>query len=41
MKKGVIIRPGYLWHWDNWIRISSGTVEQTQIFINALREVLE
>lgn len=41
MKKGVIIRPGYLWGWDNWIRVSTGTIEQTQIFIDTLREVLK
>lgn len=41
MKKGVIIRPGYLWGWDNWIRISTGTIEQTEIFIDALKEVLK
>lgn len=41
MKKGVIIRPGYLWGWDNWIRVSTGTIEQTEIFINALKSVLK
>lgn len=28
MKRGVIIRPGHLWGWDNWLRVSTGTVEQ-------------
>lgn len=41
MKKGVIIRPGYLWGWDNWIRVSTGTVEQTEIFIAALKTVVK
>lgn len=41
MKKGVIIRPGFLWGWDNWIRISTGTIRQTEIFISALKEVLK
>lgn len=38
-KKGVIIRPGFLWGFDNWIRVSSGTLDQTQIFIDALDEI--
>lgn len=41
MKKGVIIRPGYLWGWDNWIRISTGTIEQTEIFIKELKEIVK
>lgn len=40
MKEGIIIRPGYLWKWDNWIRVSSGTLEQTKKFIDALDRVL-
>lgn len=41
MKKGVIIRPGYLWGWDNWIRVSTGTLEQTEIFIKELKEIVK
>lgn len=41
LKRGVIIRPGFLWGYDNYIRISTGTVEQTQRFIDALDEVLK
>ncbi len=41
MKQGVIIRPGYLWKWDNWIRVSTGTLEQTEIFINKLDGILK
>jgi histidinol-phosphate aminotransferase len=40
MKKGVIVRPGYFWGWDNWIRVSAGTIEQTQFFLDKLGEVL-
>ncbi|SHH17178.1 histidinol-phosphate transaminase [Tepidibacter thalassicus] len=40
LEKGIIIRPGYLWNWDNWLRVSTGTLEQTQKFINRLDEVL-
>lgn len=40
MKRGVIIRPGYLWGWDNWLRVSTGTVEQTEKFITELKAVL-
>lgn len=41
LKKGVIIRPGYLWGWDDWIRVSTGTIEQTKIFIDELKKVLK
>lgn len=41
MKKGVIIRPGYFWGWNNWIRVSTGTLEQTQFFLDKLEEVLK
>lgn len=40
MKRGVIIRPGYLWGWDSWLRVSTGTVEQTEKFITELKAVL-
>lgn len=41
MKKGVIIRPGYLWGWDNWLRISTGTIEQTEKFIKELKAIVK
>ncbi len=41
MKRGVIVRPGYFWGWDNWIRVSTGTLEQTQFFLEKLEEVME
>lgn len=40
MKKGIIVRPGFQWGWDNWIRVSTGTEEQTHTFIEKLKEVL-
>lgn len=40
LKKGVIIRPGFLWGWDTWLRVSCGTMEATELFIEALDEVL-
>lgn len=41
LKKGIIIRPGYLWGWDSWLRVSTGTMEQTEKFIKRLDEVLK
>lgn len=41
MKKGIIIRPGFLWGWDNWLRVSTGTIEQTERFIKTLEEILK
>ncbi len=41
LEKGIIIRPGYLWNWDTWLRVSTGTMEQTEKFINKLDEVLK
>ena len=41
-KRGVIIRPGFLWgeQWKTWFRISTGTPEQMQYFIEKTEEVL-
>lgn len=36
LKRGVIIRPGFLWGWDSWLRVSCGTLEHTELFIEAL-----
>lgn len=41
LEKGVIIRGGFLWGWNSWIRVSTGTIEQTKIFIDILEEVLK
>lgn len=40
-KLGVIIRPGFLWGFENHIRVSSGTLEQTEIFIKALDQIVK
>lgn len=40
LKRGIIIRPGFLWNFDKWNRVSTGTIEQTKIFIQALKEIL-
>lgn len=40
MEKGVIIRPGAAWSWEHWIRVSTGTLEQTRTFIEKLDELL-
>jgi histidinol-phosphate aminotransferase len=41
-KRGVIIRPGYLWgeRWRTWFRISTGTPDQMRYFIEKTQEVL-
>ena len=39
-KRGIIIRPGFLWGWDNWIRVNSGTERQMKLFIENMEEVL-
>lgn len=41
MKQGIIIRAGFLWGWDNWLRVSTGTIEQTEKFIKTLDGVLK
>lgn len=41
MKRGVIIKAGAIWGWDTWLRVSTGTVEQTEKFLNILKEVLK
>lgn len=40
LKKGIIISAGLMWGWNNWLRISTGTIEQTQRFVIKLNEVL-
>jgi len=41
-KRGVIIRPGYLWgeRWRTYFRVSTGTPEQMQYFIEQVNAVL-
>lgn len=40
LKKGVIIRSGDIFGMDDWIRITIGTMEENEMFIQALREVI-
>ena len=42
-KRGVIIRPGFLWgeQWNTWFRISTGKPEQMRFFIDMTEEVLK
>lgn len=40
LERGIIVRAGFLWGWDNWLRVSTGTIEQTEKLINQLNEVL-
>jgi len=41
-KRGVIIRPGFLWgeRWQTWFRISTGTPDQMKYFIDMAEETL-
>ena len=41
-KRGVIVRPGYLWgeRWKTWFRISTGTPDQMSYFIEKAEEAL-
>jgi histidinol-phosphate aminotransferase len=41
LKKGIIIRPGYLLGMPGWMRVTIGTKSQNEKFISALTEVLE
>lgn len=39
-KQGVIIRPGGLWGHHQWIRVSSGTMAQTENFIEVMTGIM-
>ncbi len=41
LKRGIVIKAGSIWGWNTWLRVSTGTVEQTEKFLSALREVLK
>ena len=41
LKRGIVIKAGNIWGWNTWLRVSTGTVEQTEKFLTALREVLK
>ncbi len=40
LRRGVITRPGHLWGRDTWLRVSSGTLDQTEYFLEQLGAVL-
>ncbi|ERI94358.1 histidinol-phosphate transaminase [Clostridiales bacterium oral taxon 876 str. F0540] len=40
LKKGIIIRPGYLLGMPGWMRVTIGTGKQNEQFIKAVREIL-
>jgi histidinol-phosphate aminotransferase len=40
LKKGIIIRPGYLLGMPGWMRVSIGTLGQNEAFVKALGEIL-
>lgn len=40
LKRGIIIKAGNIWGWDTWLRVSTGTVRQTEKFITELKAVL-
>ncbi len=39
-KKGMIMRPGFIWGYETWARISSGSMEDTKKFMTALDEII-
>lgn len=41
LRKGVIVRPGHLFGMNNWLRVSVGTMDQNQRFINELENLLK
>lgn len=41
LKRGIVVKTGTIWGWNSWLRVSTGTVEQTEKFISALKEVLK
>jgi histidinol-phosphate aminotransferase len=41
LQKGVIVRSGDIFDMDSWLRVTIGTPEQNERFIEALKEVLQ
>ena len=41
MRKGIIIRPGYLLGMPGWMRISIGTMKENETFIEMLNEIVK
>ena len=40
-REGIIVRPGFLWGWDTWLRISTGTEEQMDFFVEKMDKILD
>ena len=40
LKNGIIIRPGYIWGYDHYIRVSIGTMEENRFFIKTIDKLL-
>ncbi|MCX7695031.1 MAG: histidinol-phosphate transaminase [Caloramator sp.] len=40
LRKGVIVRPGYLFDMKGWLRVTVGTMEQCQRFVKSLEEII-
>lgn len=40
LKRGIIVRPGYLFGMDGWLRVSIGTMEQNRRYIKELENIL-
>ena len=41
LREGVIIRPGHLWNYPTFARVTIGTMEENQKFIGALKKTLD
>ncbi|MDD3170151.1 MAG: aminotransferase class I/II-fold pyridoxal phosphate-dependent enzyme, partial [Eubacteriales bacterium] len=41
MSRGFIVKPGAIWGYKSWVRVSTGTLEQTEKFIGTLKKILE
>jgi histidinol-phosphate aminotransferase len=40
LRKGIIVRPGNIFGMDTWLRVTIGTKEECEVFVEALKEVL-
>jgi histidinol-phosphate aminotransferase len=41
LRRGIIVRPGYLFDMEGWLRVSIGTMEQNERFIRELKDILK
>ncbi|MCX7885575.1 MAG: histidinol-phosphate transaminase [Caloramator sp.] len=41
LKRGIIVRPGYLFGMNGWLRVSIGTMEQNERYIKELENILK